>query len=287
MSGDEVSGSGSRRWRSPDVAEVALTIGRFGWVAKGVVYSVFGLLAIGLVVAIGDPSSPSGGGDARPADQAGALEAIRDRAFGAVMLGVVAVGLVVYSCWRWYTTFSRRLDADLAHRLGYGFSAAWYLALAWGAAETLSGGGGGDSDLVEDLSDRLLGSVWGSILVALAGVVAVVAGVVFARRAIHSEEPGDHDPDAIEPWPDWAERIVEVMGRIGWGGRAALTFAVGGIALAAAVDPDIDSAEGFDGALRSFSARAWGDWAVGLTGAALVVYGLYCIVTAAVRRPDE
>src|SRR5215204_6696994 len=75
------------RCASPWVERMA----RFGYVAKGVVYVVMGVLAVLAAVNAGGGSTT---------DQNGAFQAIEEAPFGQVLLGVVAIGLTGYVLWR-------------------------------------------------------------------------------------------------------------------------------------------------------------------------------------------
>ena len=67
-------------------------LARSGFVARGVIYAVIGVLAV--KVAIG-----SGG---KTTDQSGALETIAEQPFGKILLILVAIGLAGYSLWRFF-----------------------------------------------------------------------------------------------------------------------------------------------------------------------------------------
>jgi Domain of Unknown Function (DUF1206) len=60
-----------------------VVLGRFGWVAKGIVYALVGFLA--LSIALGsDSEGASGDGGGAEASQSGAIARIADASFGAV-----------------------------------------------------------------------------------------------------------------------------------------------------------------------------------------------------------
>ena len=64
---------------------------RLGFVARGVIYVVIGILA--LQIAFGDNSGEN-------ANRQGALQAIADKPVGVALLVVLAVGLAGYAIWR-------------------------------------------------------------------------------------------------------------------------------------------------------------------------------------------
>src|SRR3954454_18549468 len=76
----------------------ALTvIGRVGWMAKGVVYIVAGVLAFLVAARSLGWNRQTHGGEASPT---GAIKAVAEHGFGGVVLVALATGLIVYSCWR-------------------------------------------------------------------------------------------------------------------------------------------------------------------------------------------
>src|SRR5579862_8434681 len=74
-------------------------LARLGYIAKGIVYLIIGILAAR--VAIGD------GG--KTTDNKGALQAIYHEPFGKVLLSIVVVGLIGYALWCFLRAF---FDAD-------------------------------------------------------------------------------------------------------------------------------------------------------------------------------
>src|SRR5882762_7862407 len=67
----------------------AVLLGRLGFVARGVVYVIVGWLALRAAVGVGTAAT----------DKQGALKAIAERPEGAILLGVVAIGLFAYAGW--------------------------------------------------------------------------------------------------------------------------------------------------------------------------------------------
>src|SRR4051812_35146598 len=76
---------------------------RLGFVGRGVVYIIIGILAI--QIATGD----NGG---QEADKQGALQAIADKPFGEVLLLLLAVGLAGYALWRFSEAIWGKRDED-------------------------------------------------------------------------------------------------------------------------------------------------------------------------------
>ena len=72
-------------------------LARAGFVARGVIYAVIGILAVKL--ALGD------GG--KTTNQSGALKTIAQQPFGQVLLILTAIGLAGYSLWRLFRALAR------------------------------------------------------------------------------------------------------------------------------------------------------------------------------------
>ena len=110
-----------------------VTVARLGWVAKGVVYMLVGVLAV--PIAIDGLRGERGGGGQDEASQTGAVAKIAETSFGSLALWIIAIGLALYVVWR---LISILLPAENSAtvwltRVGYLVSAVVYSALAWSA----------------------------------------------------------------------------------------------------------------------------------------------------------
>src|SRR3954468_2573647 len=70
-------------------------LGRMGYVAKGVVYTLIGVLAVQTAIGAGG----------RTTDSKGALEQVGDAPFGEFLLITIGIGLVGYALWRFIQGF--------------------------------------------------------------------------------------------------------------------------------------------------------------------------------------
>ena len=115
--------------RHPELVAVART----GWVAKGVVYGVLGVLAV--PIAIEGLQNDRARGGPGEASQLGAVTEIADTSFGTLALWIIAIGLALYVIWRLISILlpaENTLKAWLT-RGGYLVSAIVYSLLAWTA----------------------------------------------------------------------------------------------------------------------------------------------------------
>lgn len=259
--------------RHPSLVHLA----RAGWVAKGVVYALLGLLAASLVV---------GGGTEEEVSQSGAVAKVAEAPLGGLALWAVAVGLVLYVVWR---VVSILLPAESslstwATRAGYAVSAVAYAALAWTAASLASGGGGGggsggggQESQVDSVTRGLMEMTGGRWLVGLAGLGVVALGAYFVHRGWTQDFADDLEPGGVGPVDD---RSIRRLGTAGWIGRGVMTGLVGWFLVQAAMSFSPEEAQGLDGALRDATGSTVGSVLVAIVAVGLVLYGAYCIISA-------
>ena len=111
---------------------------RLGYIVRGALYAVMGLLALGVAVGI------VGG---QTTDLSGSLVFLTANPFGKLTLVVVIVGLAAYSLWGFvraiYDPLHRGRGASgYAARLGFVSSAVSYAAIVFLAIQLLAGSGG-------------------------------------------------------------------------------------------------------------------------------------------------
>ena len=253
-----------------------VTLTRLGWLAKGVVYVLMGVAAVS--IARGSAAAPAEGEEASPQ---GALDTIRDTSGGRALLGVLCVGLLLYVAWRVLSVALQRGN-DARHwlnRIGYSFSAVFYLTLALIAGRAaMRGDDPGQSTQIEDLSQRTLDMTAGRWLLGLAGVVVIVVGLVFVvERGVLRRFTRDLNLGGASE----AERkLIISTGVVGWIGRGIVTVLVGWFVLRAALDYDPQEARGFDLALREVADTTRGEWLVLGAGIGLIAYGIWCGISA-------
>lgn len=257
-----------------------VTLARAGWLAKGVVYLLLGVIAIpiGWRGLSGDASSD------QEASQSGAVARIAESSAGTVALWAIGIGLLLYVLWR---IASVLLPTDgsakaWAVRVGYALSAAVYAALAWSAISMArrggqSGGNRSEESRVDEATRSLMENPAGRWLVGLAGAVVVVVGLAFVVHGLRAKFRDELEPGGVGPIDH--ERIV-MLGRIGWIGRGIVMAVIGWFLIRAAADFNPDEAVGFDGALRTMTSSTPGALLALLVAVALAVYGAFCVVSA-------
>lgn len=250
-------------------------LGRFGFAAKGVVYTIVGVLAIQTALGRGGETT----------DSQGALQRIAGAPFGRILLGIMAVGLVGYALWRFVQAL---LDTDnkghdakgRTARTFYAIVGVIYLGLAFSAVQLISGSGGGGSSQ-QDWTARLMAQPFGTLLVALvgAGVIGVGGYQLYkGYTASFRKHLRSNEMSATEE--TWATR----SGRLGYAARG-IVFAIAGMLLIiAALRSNPDQPQGIGGALQTLAQQPYGPWLLGVVALGLIAYGIFCGVEARYRR---
>jgi hypothetical protein len=263
-----------------------VTVARLGWVAKGVVYGVLGLLAVSVALHGSDAAASNTG--QQEASPVGAVAEIADTSFGEVALYALAVGLALYTAWRLLSVVLPAQNSAKAWltRAGYLVSAALYAVLAWSALsfarhEAAQRSSQSDDARVERFTTELMGMTGGRLLVGGLGIAVVALGVFFVVRGVGATFRDELEPGGVGPV---SQESIVTFGRVGWVGRGIVMGLVGWLLIRAAVRFRPDEAEGIDGALRDVTGSTFGALLVGLAAVALVLYGLFCVISAPRQR---
>jgi hypothetical protein len=248
-------------------------LARAGFVARGVVYGVIGILAIKLAIGAGGKTT----------NQSGALKTIAHQPFGKVLLIFVAIGLAGYSLWR-------LLHALLGHgpdtsdsafeRLGAFGSGIVYAAICAVAVKILLGSGGNSSN-ASKTAGGVLGWPAGTWIVGLAGAVLIGIGIYQGYRGISTDFLKDSKTEEMssktKAWIKW-------IGMFGHLARMVVFGLVGIFLIKAAIDFNPRKAVGLDGALSKLAHEPYGPVLLGIVATGLVAFALYSLSDARYRR---
>ena len=251
-------------------------IARFGYGARGIVYIVVGALA--LLAAIGQ------GG--RAGDSKDALRAVLSGPFGAVLVGVIALGLAGFALWRLVEGVT---DADrrgtsakgLAVRGAHLISAVIYLGLAVSAASLSLGLGMSGGDGMHDGTAWLLAKPYGRWLVALGGLGVIGGGFGFLGKAWRGDVT-----DRLALDTQARDRWAGPVGRSGYAARGIAFLIIGGFLVAAAWHQRSSDAKGLTEAFALLRAQPYGWILLGLVAAGHAAFGAFGLIQARYRHID-
>jgi len=172
-------------------------------------------------------------------------------------------------------------------RIGYGVSVVVYASVAWTAISYARAGagssaeGGQEDSKVERLTADWLQKPLGQWLIGIVGVVIIGIGIAFIVRGIRADFRKELEPGGVGPI---SHETIVTLGRAGWIGRGVMMGIVGFFLTRAAIDYRPDEAKGIDGALREATSSGLGRGLVWVVAIGLVLYGVYCAVSAPRER---
>ncbi len=270
--------SAAKAARNSDSGDWIEAAARIGYIAKGAVYTIIGVLAV--QAALGSGGAITG--------SRGAIKSIADEPFGEVLLVLTAVGLLGYAVWRFIEAAldPRNEGKDtkgVVKRVGYVISGALYLGLAFLAASIVffgSGSGGGGASK-EEWTARVLAQPFGQWLVGIAGVVTIGVGLYRFYKAYKASFMRKYDTGKMSAAQ---RRWIERAGRFGIAARAVVFCIIGVFLIVAALQSDASETRGLSGALQTLSEQPYGPYLLAVVAAGLIAYGVYCFSNARYRE---
>ena len=248
-------------------------LSRAGFVARGLIYGIIGILAIKLALGAGGKTT----------NQQGALETIARQPFGKVLLVLVATGLAGYALWRLLRALLGHgpEDSDSTfERVAAFASGIVYAGLCAIAVEILLGSGGSSGN-ANKTTAGVFGWPAGTWLVGIAGAVLVGVGLYQGYRGLSKDFLKDSKTEQMSPQ---VRRWIEWIGTFGHLARMVVFCLVGAFLINAAIDYNPNKAVGLDGALAKIADASYGPFLLGIVAAGLIAFGVYSLTDARYRR---
>ena len=268
----EIRGAGRRASHSDTVEWLA----RAGFVARGLVYAVIGILALKLALGI------TGG---RTTDQQGALQTIARQPFGRVLLVGMAIGLAGYALWRFvqalYGSGPEGGGGHGAFKRVSALASGVAYALMCVAAVAILVGSRSSGASPRKATAGVLGWPGGQAIVLVAGAVMVGVGLYQGYRAATKAFLEDSKTEAMSPR---TLHLVTVVGVVGYLARMVVFTMVGVFLIRAAYDFRPRRAIGLDGALAKLAHQTYGPTILAIVSVSLVAFALHSFSDAAYRR---
>jgi Domain of Unknown Function (DUF1206) len=249
-------------------------LARAGFVARGLIYAIVGILAVKLALGAGGKTT----------NQKGALQTIAQQPFGRVLLILMAIGLAGYALWR-------IVRAALGHgpegadtgfeRVAALASGLVYAGICAIAVELLLGSSAGNSGNAHKTTAGVFGWPAGTWLVGIVGVVLIGIGVYQGYRGLTREFLKDSKTELMGAMMRrWFARV----GTFGHLARMVVFCLVGVFLIAAAIDYNPNKAIGLDGALAKLEHTSYGPFLLGVVATGLIAFALYSLIDARYRR---
>ena len=246
---------------------------RVGYVVRGALYAVMGLLALRLAL-------NAGGGEAT--DLSGSLVFLIHNPFGKLVLIVAAVGLAAYSLWGFtraiYDPLHRGRDASgYMARLGFVTSAISYGAIVLLALQLLAGAGGPAGDSTQKTMSSVLSHPAGGLLTVIIGLVAIGVGIgqfLEAYRATFQQ-----DLKGAEMSQSTRTAVIR-LGRFGMFARGVVFLVIGWFLVQAGIHHNPAEVQGFGGAFVFLLDQPFGRLLLGIVAVGFVALGLHSFACA-------
>jgi len=246
---------------------------RLGYAARGALYTVMGLLALGIALSVGRGQTT---------DLTGSLVFLISNPYGKVVLIVMAIGLAAYSLWGFvraiYDPLHRGSDASgYMARLGFVTSALSYAAIVILALQILAGSGGASGDSTQKTIASILTHPGGGPLTIVIGLIAIGVGLgqfleayraTFARDLKGAEMTERQRTNAIR------------LGRFGMFARGVTFLVIGWFIVQAGLHHDPAQVQGFGGAFVFLLGQPFGRVLLGIVALGFVALGLHSFACA-------
>jgi Domain of Unknown Function (DUF1206) len=242
-------------------------LARAGLAARGVMYIIVGLIAIG--VAFGHASTK--------ADNSGALRIVGNSPAGSVALWLLAIGFIGLALWRLSEAAFGAAEpggykatvrlASLARAIFYGLVAFTIMKFALGLGAPSS-----TNKQSKDLTATAMHYPGGQVIVGLIGAALVIGGAAYAYSAWKKKFLKRLNFGTAS---QATRKAVTRVGQVGGMARGAVFATAGIFLMVAAADARPGKAKGVDSALRALAKAPFGPWLLVLVAIGLVLFGIY------------
>lgn len=245
---------------------------KVGYVAKGIVYCLIGILTAMYALGIGGEK----------ASKSDAFMEIKELPGGGFLLGLVAAGLIGYSLWRFTQaiadTENKGTDfKGIGKRIAYFISGITYTAIAYLAFKIglTNSGGSGDGSSQKMFLAELLDKPFGKYLAIVVALIVIGNGLVQLTRAVTGSFMKD-----VHGMPQDQFMTLERAGRFGYAARGVVFAILGYLFMKAAWNRNPSQAESTEGAFDFLQANPMGHIMLAAVAIGLLGYGIFMFVRA-------
>ncbi|MCZ2845177.1 MAG: DUF1206 domain-containing protein [Candidatus Bathyarchaeota archaeon] len=250
---------------------------RTGFVAKGTVYAITGILTFMAAFNMGGQKT----------GKVQVLEFLDKQTFGNILLVLLGIGLVAYAAWRFVqaTKDPEHIGNDTkgkAKKVGFFISGLIYLGLAVLAILRVINAGSGGSTSGSAQKSSFLASETGLILIGVAGAGLIIAGIFQFIKAYKNDYTKKFDLTSLSE--EKKRRSIKNTAKFGLTARSVIFLIIGYFALKAAFSSDPSKIKTTTEAFSFIQDSSYGAWLMGLVAAGLVAYAVYMFLMSKYRR---
>lgn len=263
------------------ISPVMETLLRLGFIVRGLIYGVMGLLAFQVVL----------GGGGKLTDPQGAIAAIGDTPLGGILLYGILVGLVAYGLWGLiraiFDPLHKGSDAKGSiERVGFAISGFSYLGLGYATYNLIQGKAsaahnGAQSAQLQHTAGAILSKPWGGWVVGFAALLIIIAGLLEMKRGFDHGFQQQFNSYALT---NDQRKIITRLGRFGEFARGVVYALTGLFLMVAAYTNNPGKAQGIDGVFSSLLQQPFGPWLLGIVALGLIAFGIYSMMSGVLLR---
>lgn len=253
------------------------TMARTGFVAKGVVYGIIGVLTFKAAIDMGG----------QKAGQLQVLEFLEKQTFGNILLILMALGLACYAAWRFVQAIKdpENIGDDkkgTAKRIAFFCSGLLYLGIGVLAALKAFGSGRGSSGSSGSAQQSsFLASEIGLWIIGIVGAGIIIAGIFQFVKAYKNDYYKKFGLASLE---EKKRESIKKTAEFGLSARGVILLIIGFFAIQAAVNSNPSNIKTTQEAFSFIQESPYGPWLMGLVAAGLVAYAVYMFLMAKYRR---
>ena len=256
-------------------------VARTGFVAKGVVYGITGILTFMAAFNMGG----------KKAGRLQVLEFLDKQTFGNILLILMGVGLASYATWRFIQSISdpENIGDDTkgkAKRTAFFLSGSLYLGLAVLAVLRVinaSGGSGtGSSGSNSAQQSSFLASETGLVIIGIVGAGIVIAGIFQFVKAYKNDYYKKFDLMSLNE--EKKRESIKKTAEFGLSARGVIFLIIGFFALKAAFNSNPSKIKSTTEVFSFIQDSSYGAWLLGVVAAGFVAYAIYMFLMAKYRK---
>lgn len=251
---------------------VLKNIARTGYIAKGIIYSITGILTFMTAINLGG----------KKAGKEEVLQFIKSQHLGSTLLILLAVGLLCYSIWRFAQALvdpqgKKGKSKNKGQRFALFISGISYVGLA-GLSVLRAGGTTGNSGIKHSSILTTEAGLW-----ILAGV-----GLIFAGRGIYQvtrlfKTNFNRKFDLESMIDEKRRKIIKNSAYLGMSARAVIFLIIGYFALKGAITADLSEIKNTSDVFMFIETSFWGSFQLGMVAVGLICYAIYMFLSARYR----
>ncbi len=245
--------------------------GRFGHMAKGVVYGFIGVFSLMAALGLGGGTTGT----------SGALQSVAGIPFGELLLWLIGIGLIGYVLWEAIKLIkdpeNKGHDTKgVVIRIGYFISAIIYANIAIAAFKLAVHAGNVKSKGSEQsFSAKLLAEPFGQWLVGLLGVIILIYGLFELYKGYKEKFMKKFN---LSDMNDKEIKVLKSAGKMGLISRGIVLGMIGYFFIQTAITANPNQTKGLEGALDKLAQQPFGQWLLGIAGIGLFLYGVYEVI---------